>query len=406
VTIADAVAELRSPATIRQRAGRILEAGLRGELAHFEVDLSRLPEVARLTSEVTRRRYPTLAIPPHSRVTHFDGGDVPRFAALERELAAREPLERARTWADIVVTSVLLDAGAGPEWRYREASSGACLGRSEGLAVASLAWVASGGLSSRAQPYEVDAVGLLAVDETQLARAFQVSADNPLVGVEGRVRLMHALGLALQTRTDAFGARPRLGNLVDALWLALGDADALEAERILGFVLDAFGSVWPSRYALGDVRLGDVWRHPRAGGAGMTEGFMPFHKLCQWLSYSLLYPLEVSGLPVRKLDALTGLAEYRNGGLFLDGEVLHPKHAAVTRDAHDVGSELVVEWRALTLALLDRLAPLVRHELGRPELALVAILEGGTWAAGRELAQRLRADASPPLRIVSDGTVF
>jgi hypothetical protein len=32
-------------------------------------------------------------------------------------------------------------------------------------------------------------------------------------------------------------------------------------------------------------------------------------------------------------------------------------------------------------------------------------LEGGTWASGRTLAQRLR-DGLPPLSIVSDGTVF
>ena len=47
----------------------------------------------------------------------------------------------------------------------------------------------------------------------------------------------------------------------------------------------------------------------------------------------------------------------------------------------------------------------MRERLGIADLPLACILEGGTWAAGRELAQRLRGGA-PPLNIRSDGTVF
>ena len=70
--------------------------------------------------------------------------------------------------------------------------------------------------------------------------------------------------------------------------------------------------------------------------------------------------------------------------------------------------EIVVEWRALTVALLDRLADLVRARLGvTPErLPLAKVLQGGTWNAGRVLAQQLRADGGPPLSVISDGTVF
>jgi hypothetical protein len=73
-----------------------------------------------------------------------------------------------------------------------------------------------------------------------------------------------------------------------------------------------------------------------------------------------------------------------------------------------VDSLLVVEWRALTVALLDRLAERVRAKLGRtPEsLPLAGILEGGTWAAGRAIAFSRRPDGSPPLKVISDGTVF
>jgi hypothetical protein len=69
---------------------------------------------------------------------------------------------------------------------------------------------------------------------------------------------------------------------------------------------------------------------------------------------------------------------------------------------------LVIEWRAMTVALLDRLRPLVAKELDLAlnDFPLARLLEGGTWAAGRRLAKQIRADGRPPISIVSDGTVF
>jgi hypothetical protein len=87
--------------------------------------------------------------------------------------------------------------------------------------------------------------------------------------------------------------------------------------------------------------------------------------------------------------------------------VLRLKHEEDGRQAHGVDSLLVVEWRALTVALLDRLAPIVRARLGlgETEFPLAKLLEGGTWASGRRLAQARRGGA-PPLSVISDGTVF
>jgi Protein of unknown function (DUF1688) len=397
-----ALAELRSGSAVRARCHNILEAGLRGETAQFAIRLDQLPQVAALTARVTRARYPSLQVPAHSRFAHFDAEGVPRVAALMRELGNLDAREQGRVLADLVVTSVLLDAGAGMSWRYREGEL--AIGRSEGLAVASLAWVRSGGLSSSGTPWQVDAAGLLAVDELTLGRAFQVSEQNPLVGMTGRVHLMRALGAALAARPDVFGREGRIGQLVDYLWSRCDD-DALSASTILETLLDSLQTIWPGRLTLMGAPLGDVWSHPHAGGQGLTQGLVPFHKLSQWLSYSLLHPLAVAGLKVVELEALTGLAEYRNGGLLIDLGVLVPRDPGVFARVHEVGSELVVEWRALTVALLDRLAPLVCHELG-VELSLPSVLEGGTWAAGREVARQRRPDGGPPLRIDSDGTVF
>jgi len=142
-------------------------------------------------------------------------------------------------------------------------------------------------------------------------------------------------------------------------------------------------------------------------GPGLTRGWVPFHKLSQWLTYSLLEPFEWAGVHVEGVDAMTGLPEYRNGGLLLDTGVLRLHEPALAARTWKVSDELVVEWRALTVALLDELAPLVRTRLGvdAGQMPLACVLEGGSWAAGRALAQRLR-DGRPPLSVASDGTVF
>ncbi|MFY8153403.1 MAG: DUF1688 family protein, partial [Hyphomicrobiales bacterium] len=124
--------------------------------------------------------------------------------------------------------------------------------------------------------------------------------------------------------------------------------------------------------------------------------------------YSLIEPLQWAGIAVVDIDELTGLPEYRNGGLLLDCGVIALKDAGEAGRAHEAGSTLVVEWRALTVALLDEIGALIRQRLGRSpeELPLAKVLEGGTWAAGRRIAAERRPGGGPPLTIISDGTVF
>ena len=121
---------------------------------------------------------------------------------------------------------------------------------------------------------------------------------------------------------------------------------------------------------------------------------MPFHKLSQWLTYSLLEPFEWAGVQVRGLDALTGLPEYRNGGLLLDTGVLRLRDAGAGRATPgQVGDELIVEWRALTVALLDELAAAgARAARHRREPDAAGLRAGGRHLGrrARPLAQRLR----------------
>jgi Protein of unknown function (DUF1688) len=401
-----AVAHLRRPATIRERCANILAAGLGRALKHFRIEPGRLPDVADFVAAVTHRRYPTLAIPYHSRWRHLDAGGVDRTGTLRAALAGLSADEQARVKVDLIVTSVLLDAGAGATWRFREEQTARTFARSEGLAVATFRMFEAGLFSSDpSHPWRADAAALMGLDATRMARAFQASPANPLSGLDGRVELLRRLGEAMKSAPDVFGCDcPRPGHLVDVL-RARASRDRVDAPLILELVLEALDGIWPSRIELDGANLGDTWPHAAAGGSGPSAGLVPFHKLSQWMTYSLVEPLQEAGMTVSGLDELTGLAEYRNGGLFIDLGVLVPRHDDVTSVTHTPDSEVIVEWRALTVALLDRLAPLVATRLGLAELPLINILEGGTWAAGRELADERRAGASP-IRVVSDGTLF
>ena len=420
---ASAASLLRTTSAIRTRAQALLAQARSGGSRHFRVFDPALHEAALLVAEVTRTRYPDYAIPFHSRWRHFEAGGVDRRALLDERLGDVPPAVRARAQIDLALVSVLLDAGAGPDWKYVEAASGQTFTRSEGLGVASFHAFTAGMFSSDpANPLQADAAGLRGLITDRLVQAFQVRDNNPLVGVEGRATLLRRLGEVLAEQPATFGPHGqccRPGSMFDLLAGAAGSATTAEvsAHAILSTLLDGLSDIWPAQNTVASperpgrasdaLPLGDCWRHADVRGPGLTDGWMPFHKLSQWLTYSLLEPFDWAGVKVTGLGALTGLPEYRNGGLLIDIGILRPVEPDALARRYTAGDEFIVEWRALTVALLDELAPLVRAQLGATEEAmpLACVLEGGTWAAGRVLASRLRG-GTPPLNIESDGTIF
>lgn len=405
-----AARSLLSAAAVRERSHQLLKAGLEGRLQHFAVDLGRLDACADEVVKTIREAYPALEIPFHARWRHFSAGGFDRWDAVMHGAPWTSAAEMARSAFDLAIVSVLLDAGAGPQWRYEEGRTGETYVRSEGLAVASFDMFVSGAFSSRPEdPFRVDADVLMTLTAEDLAAGFQVSPDNPLVGLEGRASLLNRLGRVVATNPDIFGQvdDPRPGGLFDVI-AATAEDDAIKATSILEALLTYLGPIWPGRITLGGIDLGDTWRHPLVEAPDATNGLIPFHKLSQWLSYSLIEPLEWAGYTVTDVDGLTGLPEYRNGGLFLDTGVIALKNPEDAGRAHAVDSPLVVEWRALTVALLDRIADPIRARLGfaAEDFPLAKALEGGTWATGRRLAKEKRGDGSPPLSVISDGTVF
>ena len=390
---------LLSAAAVRQRGAIVLQAAERRETKHFRLHLERLDDAVARVAAVTRRRYPDLDVPFHSRWRHFSAGGIDRAALIASDGG---PAERARARLDLAIVSVLLDAGSGPGWQYCEAETGLVVARSEGLAVASLRAMQAGLFSADpANPWRADAAALAAMTAERLGHAFQHGPDNLLLGLAGRALLLRRLGEIIAAIPEVFGTPARLGHLYD-YWLP--QRGELPAPDLLRLVLRSLGPIWPGRLSLGGVPLGDCGHH----SAVPRDGIVPFHKLSQWLVYSLIEPLAEAGFNITDIDGLTGLAEYRNGGLFLDCGVIAPRDETLLQQRLDPFGEPVVEWRALTVALLDRLAAAVRDRLGKnaAEFPLAKVLEGGSWAAGREIAAERRPDGSAPLAIASDGTLF
>jgi len=400
--VSQALQSLLNAAAVRERAHELLALAIAGQVDGWTVDLDRLDAAAALTAEVTRQAYPDLAIPFHARWRHFVGEPALPDPA--------DPAARARAAFDLAIVSVLLDAGAGPDWRYQDRATGRSFARSEGLGVASQRMFEAGAFSADpAAPLRVDGEMLAGLRTEALVEGFQAGETNPLVGLDGRAALVRRLGDRILARPDLFAAAdaPRPGGLYDVL-AARAEGGRLPAAAILELLLEALGPIWADRLVIDGIPLGDCWRHPAIRRDDASDGLVPLHKLSQWLAYSLIEPLQDAGIEVVEIDGLTGLAEYRNGGLFVDIGVLRladPEDAART---HNVSDPLIVAWRAMTVALLDRMAPKVRALLGvgEADFPLARMLEGGSWAAGRRIAAERRPGGGPPFTIISDGTVF
>ena len=120
-----------------------------------------------------------------------------------------------------------------PDWHYRDPQTGVTVGRSEGLALASLRMFEAGVFSADPRdPLRADAERLATLSGAELAEGFQVGPDNPMGGFEGRAALLARLGRTSLDQADVFATRDaaRPGGLFD--WLARYGS-ALPAPAIL-----------------------------------------------------------------------------------------------------------------------------------------------------------------------------
>jgi len=401
----DVIGQLRKLEMIRVRCGKVFDLAKEDKTRHFKLDLAKLDPCVDYVIKITKQNYPDIkTIPYHSRWRHFDEDRVAEIVASW----PCSPTEKFRRKIDLCFVSVLLDAGAGNPWKFIN-RKGQVLNRSEGLAHASLQMFEDGIFSSDvALPHRANSLGLANVTLKQLKTGFQVTDSNPLVGVKERLVLLQSLGKALDDHPEFFGSElPRPGNLVDYLQKHVVN-NRVSIKVLWKAIIEGLEKVWPENMA--GVRRGDVWTYSPLKEIGHpASDLVPFHKLSQWLTYSLLEPFEQSGIQFDDLHLLTGLAEYRNGGLLIDFGVITPRSPDALGMEFDIGSEFLVEMRALTVCLMDEIADRFRKKLGltKEQFGLAKVLQGGTWAAGRAIAAEKRpADKSPPIKVRSNGNIF
>ncbi|KAF3015249.1 hypothetical protein G7054_g10684 [Neopestalotiopsis clavispora] len=427
------IAYLLSLQAVRERSRLVLQAAKEGSLNSFDYDEPRMTEVANVVIDIIKRdfgpdRY--AEIPPHGRWQHFNVGGVDRVAALLSQWSSegcRDKLEQTRRLLDLFFVSVLCDAGVGDKWTFTEPDgSGRVYSRSEGTAVASLYMFKAGCFSSnKDKPHSVDSAALQGVTEELFCQQFQITPENPMVGVSSRVKLWNAVGQQLRNGDpQIFGAEGRPGSMVDYLVASAKEPNTLDYTDLWSVLQGVLIPSWPKeRTHLAGNPIGDAWPlkvlADRAGDASEAAAIAPFHKLTQWLGYSLLIPLtRVLGIKVVNDSLGTGLPEYRNGGLFYDLGALKLKPEVLAAGQKASGQSLplysatgdtIVEWRAMTVALLDELHGLVSAHFEKEgvKLNLAQMLEAGSWLGGRELAAKLRPETkSSPILFEGDGTLF
>ncbi|KAF7592057.1 hypothetical protein BBP40_000722 [Aspergillus hancockii] len=438
----DPAAYLRSIHAVRDRSRYVLAKAKRNKLNHFDVDMSKFEATASYIVSIIKRDYaPDYdSIPPHGRWQHFDVGGRPRINQLLQSWPSQvDAQERTRRLIDLFVVSVLLDAGAGTKWSYRSKESGKIYSRSEGLAVATLEMFKTGLFSSDpTEPCQVDGAGLKKITVEVLAKGMQHSENNPLAGIDGRAGLLIRLSEALNNQ-DFFGVDARPGNMLDYLLshpsTQASSVPIIPITTLWTVLMDGLTPIWPpSRTQVDGLSIGDAWPCsdlPPSPPAQPWETIVPFHKLTQWLCYSIMVPMSrLMKIHFAGSELLTGLPEYRNGGLLIDMGLLtlHEEDAqrgivAFKENARIKGQpsvevvplfstddDVVVEWRAVTVGFLDDLLVAVNSQLGltgEDQLTLAQMLEAGSWKGGREIAEVSRPNTKePPIMIRSDGTVF
>ena len=281
---------------VRQRCGVIGQLGLDRKTAWFTIEPGKIDACADLVADICLQNYPDLDIPLHSRWRHFvvDGTDLWAYYR-DKSMQNVDVAAVSRSAIDLVFISVLMDAGAGPNWRYTDPVTTATLSRSEGLAAASVDLFFNHlARFDHDLGWYTDAESLMALSLDELAQAMQYSPANPVVGIVGRLQLLNGLGKVLSNTPDNTLTRP--GDLLD-IFQCRCNGDALPAETILVEVLNRFGTIWPNGLVHHQFFLGDAGYHRQLRTADITDQIVPFHKLSQWLSYSLIEPLQWGWYP-------------------------------------------------------------------------------------------------------------
>lgn len=425
--------------SVRERCYKVQEAANRNRLNHFDVDQSKLEEMIQFVILIIKRDYDTPSdIPVYGRWRHFNIGGRQRLHSLMQSWTSlgQSPLEQTRKLIDILVIACLMDMKPCQTYCYTEHSTGRVFKRKDGIAIAMLDLFLSGAFSTDPSiPHRVDSEGLVNFSLETLRNGLQFNENNSFVGIEERLEILNHLGHVLNTRKDYFGnENQRPGNMMDYL---LSHPSTIKTKKgplisieTIWPVVQEMGELWSAEEGIGGTPgLGDVWPCPAISN-NKDDNLVSFHKLSQWIIYSIIEPMEkLLGATIEGDDLLTPLPDYCNGGFLIDTGFLTLKpvdndrgiknyHAnsllpyqpkVEVAPMFDMSDPVVTEWRALTVAYLDLVCERVRQSFGLSKklLSLSQLVQGGTWSAGRELAEISRPNThEPPIVIKIDKRVI
>ncbi|KAI8051394.1 uncharacterized protein B0P05DRAFT_562573 [Gilbertella persicaria] len=415
--------------SVRDRCFKVQEAAGKNRLQHFDIDASKLNDMAQFVIALIKRDYDDPSkIPVYGCWRHFDTGGRPRIQTLISTWASLgiDRTEQTRRVLDLFVLTVLLDFDPGNQYVFRESTTNIALKKREGIAVAILEMFVQGVFStSPNQPHRVDSEALMHLTLQDLLTGFKVVSPETLIGLKERFELLKHLAQVLQRRPDYFsgeeGHIPRPGNMIDYL---VCHPTTIKTKKGLLIHLE---TLWPIVLEMSELcikndganQLGDVWTYPSMGSSQSIS----FHNLSQWMIYSLIEPMEkLLGAVFEGTEQLTPPSNYSNGGLLIDcgfitlkkkdyerGIAMYRQNSLLpgqpkveVAPMFEVSDPVVVEWRALTTAYVDLIAERVRSvlKMSKKSLSLSQIIQGGTTSAGRELAEISRPNTQEPPIII------
>lgn len=368
-----AVEHLHRLDVIRERAWMLLAAAERGQSDHFIPSAEAIGTVAVALADTIKAEAAapaSAATPPLANLWHGLRRHQPgALASLGDALAAGDGLERARSGADLaalhrVIEPIGLDpAGSALDALVRHFAAGGWSGR-PGAAALDTPGI------RRALAGD-GAVRLPPLLETLLAEC-------------GRRQRLEQLAAKLEQAPDQLGIAGRFGSLLDGLLAeAAGPAGSrngsgqVPAQLLVDRLAPLVDPITASTVRIGGTLAGDVWRHPLAWAEDRSRELVPFHSLLLALLLDLVEPLEEAAAPLADLGQVPVPADRVMAAQMLRLGLVRSRHPVVARLRHPPGSDIVVELRALSIALCERLVDRLRAELGRTvhDLPAVRIVE-------------------------------
>ncbi len=372
---AAAVEHLHRLEVIRERAWMLLAAAERGQSDHFIPSPEAVSTVAVAMAEAIRGE-------PGSKASGLGDAAGPPLANLWQHLrdehsAALETLSDALAGGDAAARA---KSGADLAVLYRVLAPAGLARETTGLADLVRAFAAGAWSAGSPGTAVLDAPGLRRALAGDGAVRLPPAVADLLADTAARQRL-EQLASGLEQRPELFGSDGRFGRILDRLTAAepplAGEpgerattvqppgatSAGLAAQTVIDGLAPLIDPIVASTVRIGGRLVGDVWRHPLAWAEDRSRELVPFHSLLLALTLDLVEPLQEAGRPLAALDQLPMPASRQLAGQILRLGLVRTRHAAIARLRHPPGSDIVVELRALAVALADRLVDRLRAEL-------------------------------------------